>query len=101
MNATQIATEIINGTFTTAEMNQIIEAVKNAQRLGRARRSAIAITQMAVGITGTLTGLKPKSLNGTKVKVLTINRSRVEVQEVGNETWGGRYTVPAQCVIPD
>lgn len=101
MKANEIATAIIDGNFGIAEINIIINAVKEAQRLSRAKASAMAVTSMKVGATGVLTGLRPKHINGTKVKVLEVKRSRVSVQEVGNNSFSGRYTVPAQCIILD
>lgn len=99
--ANEIATAIVAGNFSTADMNIIIDAVKNAQRLTRQRNGAVAMASIRVGATGVLQGLTPKSINGTKVKVVGIKRSRVVVQEEGNTGYSGRYTVPAECVKLD
>lgn len=101
MTAQEIGKAIINGDFDTQGMNTIIEAVKQAQRLGRTKRNALAISSLMVGGTGTLTDLRPKSLNGTKVEIMGIKQTRVDVKEIGKEGYNSRYTVPAQCIIPD
>lgn len=96
--ANEIATDILTSNLSTEDMNVIISAINNARRLNRQKNSAVAMASMRVGAIGKLQNLSPKSLNGTKVEIKEIKRTRVTVQEVDNPTWGGRYTVPASCI---
>lgn len=97
MNTNEICNAVINGNFSNDEINQIINAVKAAQKFTRARRSASAILTLKVGQRGRLSGLRPNKLNGTEVTIVSVNRSRVLVREDGKPAWSS-YTVPAQCV---
>ena len=101
MNATEIAQAIVSGDFNVTELNQLITAINTAQRLTRAKRSAVAMTQVRVGSVGTTVGMRPAH-NGKRVRVLEIKRSRIEVQELDAvNAWSGRYTIPAQCIALD
>jgi hypothetical protein len=99
MTATDICDSLINGSFTTTEINQIIGAIKTAQRFARQRSSAKAILTLKVGQRGRLQNLRPRNLVGREVTIVSVNRSRVEVREDGKQAWEN-YTVPAQCIDP-
>lgn len=101
MKAQDIATEIINGNFSQDEINTIWSALQEAQRIGRAKQTAVAIATIRVGATGVLQNLRPARINGTRVEVKEIKRTKVTVQEIGKTGFESRYRVPASCIKLD
>lgn len=101
MKANEIAKAIIEGNFTQAEISGIWTALQEAQRLGRAKQTAVALSQMRIGATGTLQNLRPARINGTRVEVKEIKRTKVTVQEIGKTGFDSRYRVPASCIQLD
>ena len=86
------------------DIKTIFNALNERQRIVRAIRGAKARSEMRIGSEGTLTGLSPKYLNGMRVRVSTIKKTRVGITFVDappDRFSLGGTTIPAQCIILD
>ena len=108
METRDIVHSILTGGVAAWPRDEDIDAISNALKerrsILRRIRTADARAEMRIGSEGTLTGLSPKYLNGMRVRVSTIKKTRVGITFVDappDRFSLGGTTVPAQCIILD
>lgn len=97
MTVTDIVSEIINGNFSSSDLNTIFDACRTASKLSRAKETAVAISTIKRGMTGTLKNIRPKSYVGIPIEVVEVRQSRVKVKKLGGSAFDF-FTVPASCI---
>lgn len=102
MTALEIITSLTTDIYTKEELSSISTAVRSAQDINKQRSVALMKATLKVGDEVTLSGLRPKSINGLVAKVVAINRTRAEVDmpvNVNAGRWSGaKGVVPLSCV---
>ena len=98
-NSMTIVEQIINGDHD-AELQSIVEAVRERKKLNRSKNTAIAMVSMKVGDIVVLKNLSPKYVNGLKAKIVEKKRTKFAVTLVDGSVgrFSGRVTVPASCM---
>lgn len=93
-----LAEEIINGNHD-ADLDQIVEAIRQRRKLNRSKDTALTMATVNVGDVVVLKGLTPKYLNGNQGKVVGKRRTKIEVQmDQAIGRYGRMVTVPATCI---
>lgn len=103
MNKQELVKEISNANLTKEELLSLSEIINLAIKQIKEKESYVVKNTIQEGMTVTLKGLRPKYLNGRKVKVLTVNRSTVTVEEenpseLNWNKFNSRYKVPLTCI---
>lgn len=77
MNLKDVVTFIVTDrSVDTAGLNAIISAIKDRQRMNRATQSAVAKATLSVGMTVSISGIRPKYYNGAKGTIVAFNKTR-------------------------
>jgi len=107
METYEILTSIAAGE-QDEKISRIFDALKERRKAIKAKQEAIAKATLSIGDKGTLTGLRPKYINGAHVIVTGINRTRIEVKvdedkftsSRARDRLGWGSTVPMTCFVP-
>ena len=106
MTANELIQEIANGIFTDEEVKTLWEAVKEAHRATRERSVRSLRFTLKSGDYALIQNIRPKGLNGLKVKIENINKTSADVTlpEVlpfsVRQRAGGPARIPLACLTP-
>jgi hypothetical protein len=93
-----IAKDIILGKHDT-EISQIMEAVRERQKLVRSTENAIALSEIDIGSKVKLKNIRPKYMNGEVATILGKKRTKFSAKlDVPTERFPGIFTISASCV---
>jgi hypothetical protein len=97
MKIEELTKQIIEGDYTSQELESVYNAYSSAIKLLRSKEKAVALATVKSGMIGFLKNLKPLKYVGMKVVVTKVNKSRVMVKEADKD-YAFEFTVPANCI---
>jgi len=95
-----IAKDIILGKHD-AEITQIINAVRERQKLIRSANTAVNISEIEIGSKVKLKNISPKYMNGERATIIGKKRTKFTAKlDVPTDRFPGIFTISASCVDP-
>ena len=105
MNLRDVVTFIVtDASVDTTGLNSLITAIKERQRINRANTKAIAKATLNLGDTVSISGIRPKYLNGVigKIKSFSPQRSHANIEVINTQgdhrVGASQYGIPIQCL---